>query len=216
MANLFDQTLLGRIGTPVKRKAYFAFHFDDIMRVNNVRNAWKITHPDNALNRSFYDSSLWESKKLEGDDALRRLIRDGVGYTSAVCVLVGTDTWSRQWVKYEIARSVIDSRGLLAVHINGINHHLRRTPDQLGYNPLQIIGVYGAPNGQFYLYEKRYVLLNALTNQGAVPLPKYLPSPQVGYVTPLSYHTAEYNYVLNEGHKKIGSWIDAAAQAAGR
>jgi hypothetical protein len=65
MANLFDQTLLGRIGTPVKRKAYFAFHFDDIMRVNNVRNAWKITHPDNALNRSFYDSSLWKVKSLK-------------------------------------------------------------------------------------------------------------------------------------------------------
>src|SRR5258708_23187661 len=122
MANLYNPTLLGSITTLVKRKAYFAFHFDDIMRVNNVRNAWKITHPDGALNRSFYDSSLWENKRLEGDDALKKLIRDGVGYTSAVCVLVGTETWSRRWVKYEIARSVVDDRGLLAVHINGLNH----------------------------------------------------------------------------------------------
>ena len=45
-------------------------HYDDIMRVNVVRNAWKIDHPDNALMRSFYDSSLWESRKLEGDDAV--------------------------------------------------------------------------------------------------------------------------------------------------
>ena len=51
------------------------------MRVNVVRNAWKINHPDNALNRSFYDSSLWEAKKLEGDDAVKRLIREGVCYT---------------------------------------------------------------------------------------------------------------------------------------
>jgi hypothetical protein len=72
----------------VKRKAYFAFHYDDVMRVNVVRQAWKITHPDNALMRSFYDSSLWESKRLEGDDALKRLMREGVQYTSAVCVLV--------------------------------------------------------------------------------------------------------------------------------
>src|SRR5229473_7714895 len=78
-----------------KRKAYFAFHYDDIMRVNNVRNAWKIDHPASPLSRSFYDSSLWESKKLEGDDAVKSLIRQGVQYTSAVCVLVGTDTWSR-------------------------------------------------------------------------------------------------------------------------
>ena len=59
----------------MKRKAFFSFHYDDIMRVNVVRNAWKIDHPDNALMRSFQDSSLWESRKLEGDDAVKRLIR---------------------------------------------------------------------------------------------------------------------------------------------
>lgn len=42
----------------VKRKAFFSFHYGDIMRVNVVRNAWKIDHPDNALMRSFQDSSL--------------------------------------------------------------------------------------------------------------------------------------------------------------
>jgi hypothetical protein len=119
----------------VKRKAFFSFHYDDIMRVNVVRNAWKIDHPDNALMRSFQDSSLWESRKLEGDDAVKRLIREGVEYTSAVCVLIGTETWLRRWVKYEIARAVIDGRGLLAVHLNSIRHHhtltfLRR---QLGF-----------------------------------------------------------------------------------
>lgn len=228
MAGLYSSTLLGSAATPVKRKAYFAFHFDDIMRVNNVRNAWRITHPDGSLNRSFYDSSLWESKKLEGDEALKRLIREGVGYTSAVCVLIGTATWSRRWVKYEIARAVIDGRGLLAVHINGLNHHQRRTPDQLGFNPLNLLGVYKSNDGQFYLYEKRHVVLNALTGQGewqwhlysdytqAISLPRYLQSPTPGYIMPLSAGTAEYNFVANDGHKNVGSWIDRAAQAAGR
>ena len=89
-----------------KRRAYFAFHFDDIMRVNNVRNAWKIDHPDHAIYRSFQDSSLWERRQLEGDDAIKQLIREGVQYTSAVCVLAGTDTWNRRWVRYEIARAI--------------------------------------------------------------------------------------------------------------
>jgi hypothetical protein len=80
----------------VKRKAFFSFHYDDIMRVNVVRNVWKIDHPDNALMHSFQGSSLWESRKLEGDDAVKRLIREGVEYTSAVCVLIGTETWVRQ------------------------------------------------------------------------------------------------------------------------
>jgi hypothetical protein len=211
-----------------KRKAYFAFHFADVMRVNNVRNAWKIDHPDNLLLRSFYDSSLWESRKLEGDEALKKLIREGVGYTSAVCVLVGTDTWSRRWVKYEIARSVIDGRGLLAVHINGLNHHQRRTTDPLGYNPLQLLGIGRSPNGQYVLYEQRKVVMNSLTNQTAwqwlpyqdytlsVPLPPYIAAPDIGYVMPLSAGAREYDFVAGTGHKNLGGWVDAAAQAAGR
>jgi hypothetical protein len=42
----------------VKRKAFFSFHYDDIMRVNLVRDVWKIDHPDNTLMRSFQDNSL--------------------------------------------------------------------------------------------------------------------------------------------------------------
>ena len=94
------------------------------MRVNVVRNAWKIVRPEYPLGgRTFYDSSLWESRQLEDPETLKRLIREGVGYTSAVCVLVGTETALRRWVRYEIARAVIDKRGLLAVHLNGVRHH---------------------------------------------------------------------------------------------
>ena len=228
MASLYNPSPFGTLAPAIKRKAYFAFHFDDIMRVNNVRNAWKIDHPDSVFNRSFYDSSLWESKKLEGDEAVKRLIREGVGYTSAVCVLVGTEAWSRRWVKYEVARSVIDGRGLLAVHLNGLTHHQRRQPDALGFNPLRMLGVLKSHSGQFYLYEQRCVVLNQLTGQGewqwhqysdytqAVPLPRYLRAPDAGYVMPLSTATTEYDYVANEGHKNIGGWIDHAAQAVGR
>jgi hypothetical protein len=97
--NLANQFLSVPPPPAVKRKAYFAFHFDDVMRVNVVRNAWKITHPDAPLARSFYDSSIWERRRLEGDDTLKRLMREGVQYTSAVCVLIGADTWSRRWVR---------------------------------------------------------------------------------------------------------------------
>lgn len=211
-----------------KRKVYFAFHYDDIMRVNNVRNAWKIDHPDSLLNRSFSDSSLWESRKAEGDESVKRLIREGVAYTSVVCVLVGTQTWSRRWVKYEIARSLIDSRGLLAVHINGINHHVRRGPDSLGANPIGRLGIYKGQDGQFKLYEWREIITNFLTGQRnsgwypyedytqSVPLPRYLREPDVGYVMPLSSGTVEHNFAVDNGDKNLGDWVDQAAQAVGR
>ena len=146
----------------VKRKAFCSFHYDDIMRVNVVRNAWKIDHPDDALMRSFQDSSLWESRKLEGDDAVRRLIREGVEYTSAVCVLIGTDTWLRRWVKYEIARAIVDGRGLLGVHLNSIRHHHTKTPHTRGHNPLEFLAVGKVQEAilstpRYYLYEKQAV-----------------------------------------------------------
>lgn len=213
---------------PIKRKGFFSFHFDDLMRVNNVRNAWKIAHPDRRFMRNFHDRSLWESRKLEGDEALKRLIREGMEHSSAVCVLVGTWTWSRRWVKYEIARSVIDRRGLLAVHINGLKHHQRRVPDAPGFNPLRLMGVFKHPNGQLYLYEKQGVVVDRLTGATewqwrpyadyklAVPLPQYMTEPSVNHVVPLSAYADEYDYVAEMGHRNLGLWIDRAAKRAGR
>jgi len=101
---------------------FFAFHYADILRVNNVRLSGEFTKSASNSGRDvegFYDNSLWESRKRSGDDAIRNLIRDGVKNSSAVCVLIGSGTWSRPWVRYEIARAVIDGRGILAVHVNG-------------------------------------------------------------------------------------------------
>jgi hypothetical protein len=215
----------------VKRKAFFSFHYDDIMRVNVVRNAWKIDHPDNALTRSFYDSSLWESRKLEGDDAVKRLIREGVEYTSAVCVLIGSETWLRRWVKYEIARAIIDGRGLLGVHLNSIRHHQTLTPHTRGHNPFEFMAVGKVQQGilstpKYYLYEK-VAMPNGIAGYKfewvpygdytiSVPLPQWLADPQPGYVTPLSHNTIVYDYIADNGYQNIGRWIDNAAQRAGR
>jgi hypothetical protein len=212
----------------IKRKAYFAFDFEDLFRVNNVRQAWKIDHPDSALMRSFYDRSIWESRKIKDENTLKNLMRNAVQYSSAVCVLVGTETWRSRWVKYEIARAVIDHRGLLAVHINGLNHVKRRMPDPLGYNPLHVMGVYRSPDNKYYLYEKVVVVVNPATGElgwewrqyedytDPVQLPQYISRVPAGYVIPLSAYTAEHDYVQEGGHKNIGAWIDAAAIQVGR
>ncbi len=210
-----------------KRKAYFAFRFQDIMRVNNVRQAWCIDHPNSSAMRSFYDRSIWEKSKSRDDETLKNLMRSGVEYSSAVCVLVGTNTWQSRWVKYEIARAVVDKRGLLTVHINGLNHIDRQAPDPNGYNPLHCMGVFHSPSGRYYLYEN-FVEVIPQTGQlvwawrpyqdfkEAVPLPAYIPSVEQGYVMPLSRYTSEYDYVAGNGHRNIGAWIDCAAAGVGR
>jgi MTH538 TIR-like domain (DUF1863) len=215
----------------VKRKAFFSFHYEDAFRTNNVRNSWKISHPDSANNRSFYDSSLWESRKLTNDEALKRLIRAGVLYTSAVCVLAGTHTWNRRWVRYEIARAIIDDRGLLTVHLNNINHHQTKGRHPLGHNPLAFMGIAKLQSDarlppRYFLYEKRLVpnaygqLVDEWHPYGdhtvAVKKPSWLSDPSLNHVMPLSANAAEYDYELENGHRNIGSWIDTAAKQAGR
>jgi hypothetical protein len=86
--NSAANTILGR--ALLKRKVYFAFDFDDLTRTNNVRQAWKIHHPGSAQNRSFYDRSIWQSRNITNEDALKALMRGAIKYSSAVCVLVGT------------------------------------------------------------------------------------------------------------------------------
>jgi MTH538 TIR-like domain (DUF1863) len=215
----------------VKRKVYFAFTFNDIMRVNNVRQRGKIGPAKESRNaRTFYDRSIWERRSIKNDEGLKNLMRNGVKFSSAVCVLFGTDTWDSRWVKYEIARAVVDGRGLFSVHINNLNHHIRRAPDHPGYNPLHLMGVYKKANGLFYICENRVVIRNVNTGElgwewqeyedhtAPVPRPRYMThvSFQHGVPVPLSAVTSQYDFIVDEGAKNLGAWIDAAAVSAGK
>jgi hypothetical protein len=205
-----------------KRKAFFSFQFDDVMRVNVVRNAWKVGHPDGPDMRSFYDSSLWERRQLEGPDSVKKVIREGVEYTSAVCVLAGSQTWSRRWVRYEIARAIIDERGLLTVHLNSIRHHQTQTAHERGPNPLGYMAVGKVQSNaleppRYYLFERAvqgWARYQDYTTP--VSLPRWLADMPAGQVRPLSAGTAEHDYIAQDGHMNIGAWIDAAAQQVGR
>ena len=215
----------------VKRKAFFSFHYDDVVRVNVVRNAWKINHRDSATMRSFFDSSLWEAKKINNENAIKELIRYGVRSTSAVCVLVGSKTWSRRWVRYEIARAIIDRRGLLAVHLNSIKHHQTRTAHTRGPNPLNFMAIWrphrepgkAAP---YYLYElielpdgfggftrewRRYADYTL-----PVTRPRWIEELAEGTLVALSGGADEYDYMASDGSREIGAWLDRAAKRAGR
>jgi hypothetical protein len=143
-------------------------------------------------------------------------------------VLIGSDTWQSRWVKYEIARAVIDTKGLLAVHINSLTHVQTRVADAPGWNPLDIIGVYQRDSGKFYLAEKRWVPTTTNPTQyewrwfnyddytDPVNRPRYLTNAGQQYTAPLSEGARVYDYISDNGVQKLGSWIDSAATQAGR
>lgn len=206
-----------------KRKVFFSFHYKDVFRVNVVRKSGEFAQTGAGTGRhieGYYDKSLWEKKQIEGDDALRKMIRDGVHNTSAVCVLIGSKTWQRPWVRYEIARSVIDGKGLLDVNINSIRHHESGERVEVGENPCRYLGVAAKSNGSFYLCERKSVDGSYKwewydKHTTPIDVPRYMDKPRQGEPIRLSDFVRLYDW-KEDGHKNMGAWIDQAAQDAGR
>ncbi|WP_400194251.1 TIR domain-containing protein [Hymenobacter sp. B81] len=122
------------------RNIYFSFHYQrDIFRVQVVRNSW-VCYPSNR-HAGYFDRGLWEKAKTEGDAAIRRLIDNGMQQTGVTVVLIGAETASRPWVRYEIERSIELSKGLLGIRIHGISS-LHNSPDYPGSNPFDLYGPY--------------------------------------------------------------------------
>jgi len=210
-----------------RRMVYFAFSFADIMRVNNVRQNGKLGAPEVNKSRQFKDRSIWESRNINTDEGLKTLMRNGIKFSSTVCVLIGTSTWFSRWVRYEIARSVIDEKGLFAIHINSIKHLERREPDEFGMNPLNFVGLHRRQDGAYILVEGVPTLDPATQlpvfkwqayedHSKAVPLPRYVAEFPIGHTYTLAKFVPVYDMMQDSGYQNIGGWIETAAREVGR
>ncbi|MGY3558466.1 hypothetical protein ACVWXP_001735 [Bradyrhizobium sp. USDA 4463] len=101
------------------RHVFFSFHYQrDIVRVNQIRNLPEIVDESAA---GFKDSSLWEEAKNKSDDAVKKLIDNGLIGTSVTVVCIGNKTAGRKFINYEIQKSIDRGNGILGVRI----HHLK-------------------------------------------------------------------------------------------
>lgn len=117
-----------------KRKIFYSFHYDnDVFRVQQIRNigALEANEPVSA--------NTWEQIKRGGDAAIKRWINENMEYKSCLVVLIGSETASRRWVKYEIEKAWNDKRGVLGVYIHNINC-MRNGTCYKGANPFD--GIY--------------------------------------------------------------------------
>lgn len=118
------------------RRVFFSFHYQrDVWRVNVVRNSWVTQDREVA---GFWDASLWEEAQKKGDAAIKRMIDEGLKNTSVTAVLIGSETWGRRWVRYEIIESYNRGNGLLGVYIHGIKDRYGYT-DIMGKNPFNYV-----------------------------------------------------------------------------
>jgi hypothetical protein len=207
-------------------RVYFAFDFDDLARVEAVRQSGRVCLRE-TIQRGFYDRTVWESRAAKNEAGLLSLMREAVRNSSTVCVLSGTNTWRSRWVKYEIARAVVEERGLLAILIDGIEP-ANGAPDRVGLNPLHVMGLYHHESGHYYLVERHEVVKDVATgtlgfswrlyadHPDPVVPPRYVGDIEPGQAAPLSLFTTEHDFLADDGATHIAAWIEAAAAQAGR
>lgn len=161
------------------RRVFFSFHYErDIWRAGQVRNSW-VTKADRE-SAGFWDAASWEEVKKKGRDAVERWISTQLTGTSVTVVLIGAETSTREYVGYEIKRSVDIGNGLLGVYIHNLKDTNGRT-DTRGANPLD--SWQRTIDGRTYRLSELY---------------------------------STYDWVSDDGYQNLGSWVENAANAAGR
>jgi hypothetical protein len=99
------------------RRVFFSFKYEDVSRAMVVRNSW-VTQGKEAA--GFIDSADFEKIKRQGDSAIKSWIDRQLDGTSVTVVLVGKETCSSRWVKYEIEKSIEIGNGLLGIDVSKI------------------------------------------------------------------------------------------------
>ena len=195
------------------RTVFFSFHYQrDVFRVQQVMNH-HVTK-GSYTNAGFFDGSLEEKAKKDGDQAVKNMIDKGMIGSSVLCVLIGNETWSRRWVLYEILKAIENGMGIFGIRIHQVKDP-RTGADTAGGSPFYALG-YGErqENIQPMInYKdggwKNAPMLGEISRKAA----PYLPATDS---FTLDGKFAIYDWIDNDGYNNFGKWVEAAALQAGR
>lgn len=189
------------------KRVFFSFHYQDVInfRANVVRNHWMTKLGRESA--GFFDASIWETAKKTSDLAVKRLINNGLDYTSNTCVLIGTQTYSRRWVRYEIMKSFERGNHLFGVHINRIKDRFGAT-NIAGQNPFIYLGVKFNPNGSCNsLWEWKGGEWVEYRDLMSFRLQWTTPFDVRGKFATLDRLCSSYCWVNNDGYNRFSSWV---------
>jgi len=196
------------------RRVFFSVHYQrDIWRAQQVQKHWVTKDTQTAA--GFFDGSLEEKAKKEGDEAVKRLINGGLDGCSVTCVLIGAETFTRRWVHYEIFKSIEEGMGVFGVQIHGLKNSEGKI-DTAGTNPFACLG-YGTRDTSDKMWPMvRYAEgwkdapHNGGINESAAPYLRRKDKPMLDRLFQI------YDWVDNDGYNNFANWAAAAAKQAGR
>lgn len=194
------------------RRTFFSFHYQlDVSRAQVVRNSWVTQDRQDA---GFFDASVFEAKRREGVEILKRFLREALNGSTVTCVLAGTQTAARRWVRYEVVQSFRRGNGILCVFIDAIKN-LQQLPALRGANPLDQLA--------FRVNREQVTFLEM--NNGVWEEYRDAPGMNVADVAydlkGMTNHTFSnlfyaYDWNAGDGYTNLAAWIETAARNAGK
>lgn len=121
------------------KSVFYSFHYGrDVHRVQLVR------HINTIDGSAALNGQDWETVRRQTQTAVTRWIDSQMNYKRAVIVLIGQETASRAWVRYEIERAWSVKKPLLGVRIHGLAS-MNDGPDRAGDDPFAAAGLSNIP-----------------------------------------------------------------------
>ena len=189
------------------KRVFFSFHYKNVsdFRVNVIRNHW-LLKPNREV-AGFFDASIWETAKKTSDIALKRLINNGIKNTTNTCVLIGTGTYERRWVRYEIFKSLSSGNHVFGVHINKIKSARTGTTENYGQNPFDYLGFEYSKNGEM-IYPMEYKNKKWIYFKDYPPyrLSKPVDRSKWGTTYKLSQKNETYCWTRDDGYNNFSKW----------
>jgi hypothetical protein len=189
------------------KRVFFSFHYKDVaeFRANAVRNH-KVVKGGDA---EYFDASLWEEMKKKGDVAIKRMINEGVDRTSVTAVLIGSETYGRRWVRYEIMKSIARGNLLLGIHINSVGDKGQQTKSA-GPNPFEFLGYRFSNDGrQIELFEAQGDKWAEYRDLDPWSFGEAKPESVRGKFYRVSGLAKIYDWMKDDGFQNFDSWIEA-------
>jgi hypothetical protein len=200
------------------RSVFFSSHYQrDIMRVQIVKRHY--VTKGNYTAAGFFDESLEEKAKKEGDDVVKRLINNGLKGAPSPAFLVGNETYTRRWVHYEIFKSIEMGTGVFGIRIHQIPDtgnvsQKSDGTDEWGSNPFDYLG-YGRRDGKLVPMVKyaggwKDSPYQSTITEAAAPYLAETDRPVLGSIFSV------YDWLDNDGYNSFGDWLEKAAEQAER
>ncbi|SRR5579871_522511 len=187
------------------KRVYFAFHYQDVIdfRANVVRNH---NFAEGVKAAGYYDFSIWEESKKTSPAALKKLIDAELENTSVTVVLIGSNTWARRWVRYELFESLKRSNKVFGIHINSIKGRDRQVKAS-GHDPFNSLAIeFDAQGTVARPVEWKDNSWHYSTDSEPYALASQ-PHPLRGQSKRLSHWCRTYDWVADNGYKNFETWI---------